>query len=66
MPMPRLAKSHFGLKRTVLPADKLCCRNAKEHMENEVDQIAYAYGEKHVLRQERFGNRINFQRLGLP
>jgi hypothetical protein len=34
-------------------------------MENEVDEIAYAYGEEHVVRQERLSNRVNFKGLGL-
>ena len=34
-------------------------------MENEVDQIAYPYGEKHVVREERFGNSINSPGLRL-
>jgi hypothetical protein len=30
-------------------------------MESEVDQIAYAYGEKHIIREECFDNGIDSQ-----
>jgi hypothetical protein len=35
-------------------------------MKNKVEKIANAYGEKHVVRQECFGNGVNFQGLRLP
>jgi hypothetical protein len=65
MPIPRLANPHFRLKRALFPADKLCCRIPEENMENEVDEIVYSDGEKHVVREKCFGNGIDSQRLGL-
>src|SRR5206468_7305237 len=58
-------KPDFCLKRAVCPADKLRRHITEENMENEVDQIAYADGEKHVVRKKCFGNGACSQRPGL-